>query len=50
MLDNRHTLVTRNIYFFFHGNNGYANAPQCYVNGTLYVLLLFVQVIQTITW
>jgi hypothetical protein len=50
MLDNRHTLGTCNISFFFHGNNGYANAPQCYVNGTLYVLLLSVQITQTITW
>jgi len=43
------TLGTCNIYFFFHGNNGYTNAPHCYVNGTLYDLLLSVQVLQIIT-
>ena len=30
---------TQNIYYlFFHSNNGYANAPQCYVIRTLSVL------------
>jgi len=32
---------THNMYYLllFHGNNGYANAPQCYVLCTLPVLL-----------
>jgi hypothetical protein len=27
------------IFLLFHGNNGYANAPQCYVTRTLHILV-----------
>ena len=30
-------------YSAFHGNNGYANAPQCYVIRTLHVLFALLQ-------
>ena len=44
MLDNqvyRHKLRICNIYWFLHGDNCYANAPQCYFICTLPVLWYF---------
>jgi hypothetical protein len=39
---NKHTHTHTNIYYllFFHGNNMYMNAPQCYALCTLPILLL----------